>query len=258
MSPPRSVAVVMPAYNEAGGITEFITELHAAFEETPMFIVIGVVDDCSSDETGAEAERAGAATGCPVTVVVNSENSGHGFASVRAWRLGLSLGAEIIVHVDGDGQFSGCDVVRVAMAGKDADGAVGIRITRADPWFRRVVTASLRTYLGLMIGTRIRDVNTPLRMYQADRLSALLDALPESPLIPSVYLSAGAATQGLDIVEVEVTSRDRRGDVAIGSTWGRPALSFLPSKRFAFFVLSAAKESIGSLWSLRRQEGRSS
>ncbi len=249
---------MMPAYNEADGIAEFITELEAAFRDSGVSIVIGIVDDKSSDDTGAVAESAGASVGCPVTVVVNSETSGHGPSSVRAWRLGLSSDVDTIVHVDGDGQFSGSDVVRVFQAGQGIDGALGVRTTRADPWFRRVVTAALRLYVGLMIGTRIRDANTPLRVYQADRVSELLDVLSESPLLPSVYLSAAGVTAGLDLAEVDVESRDRRGDTAVGSTWGESALSLLPTKRLVLFVISAARESVMTLWGLRKQASHSS
>lgn len=258
MSSIKRVAVVMPAFNEADGIAEFITELATAFNDAGISIVIGLVDDRSSDDTGTVAERAAASAGCPITVAVNDENSGHGPSSVRAWRLGLDLDVDTILHVDGDGQFSGSDVVRVFQAGEGIDGALGVRTTRADPWFRRVVTAALRQYVGLMIGTRIRDANTPLRVYQADRVSELLDALPESPLIPSIYLSAAGVTTGLDLAEVNVESRVRRGDTTVGSTWGESALSFLPTKRLVLFVMSATRESVTTLWGLRKQAGRSS
>lgn len=252
MNPVDAIAVVMPAYNEADGIAEFLAELDTAFTDAGIPIVIGIVDDCSTDRTREVAETAGASIASPVTVLVNDHNSGHGPTSTRAWRLGLSFGTETVVHVDGDGQFSGIDLVRVARAAQGVDGAVGVRTTRADPWFRRVVTATLRTYVALMIGTRIRDTNTPLRAYRSDRIRELLDALPSSPLVPSVYLSAASVCQDMDIVEIDVESRDRLGDTAVGSTWGKSALSFLPSKRLILFVLNAARESVTTLWSIRK------
>lgn len=258
MSPVERVAIVMPADSEEDGIAEFITELEAAFSNVGVSIVVGIVDDRSSDHTGCVAEATGASIGCPVTVAVNCENSGHGPTSVRAWRLGLSSGVDTIVHVDGDGQFSGSDVVRVFQAGQGVDGALGVRTTRPDPWFRRVVTAALRLYVGLMIGIRIRDANTPLRVFQAERVSELLSVLPESPLIPSIYLSAAGMTMGLNLAEVDVESRDRRGDTAVGSTWGESALSFLPTKRLVLSVISAARESVATLRGLRKPTSGSS
>ncbi len=251
MTSPRPVAVVMPAFNEADGIGEFLTDVDGAFQEAGVSLIIGVVDDCSTDETGEVANRVGASLNCPVIVVANDQNRGHGPTSVRAWRLGLSFGAEIIVHVDGDGQFSGDDVVRTARAGEGVDGALGVRMTRADPWFRRVVTAALRTYIGTVIGKGIRDPNTPLRAYRAEALSELLDVMPPEPSIPSVYLSVAGATRAMDIVEIDVESFDRRGETAVGSTWGESGMPFLPTKRLMAFVLRAAQESIAALWKLR-------
>lgn len=221
-----------------------------------MLIVIGVVDDCSSDETAKAVEHVSATLDSPVTVVASDRNSGHGPSSVRAWRLGLSFGTEMIVHVDGDGQFSGHDVARVARASEGFDGALGVRMTRADPWFRRIVTAVLGKYFGLMSGKSVRDPNTPLRVYRAERISELLDVLPPEPLVPSVYLSAVGAIRTMDIVEIDVESRDRRGDSAVGSTWGEPKLAFLPSRRFLLFVLRATRESVATLWKFRRDANR--
>lgn len=102
--------MVMPAWNEAEGITSFLRELNTALVGcSPRFIV---VDDCSTDGT-AEVVRSLAAERIEVQAHEQPHNAGHGPSTLRALRLGLESGSAIIVATDGDGQFVGSDVRRV-------------------------------------------------------------------------------------------------------------------------------------------------
>jgi dolichol-phosphate mannosyltransferase len=248
------VAVVMPAYNEADGIVEFLTEIQDTFAEHNLEPVLGIVDDSSTDDTAGVVREFAATSTNEVRIVSNHSNLGHGPSSIRAWQLGLDFGTEAIVHVDGDGQFSATDMVSVARASKGADGAVGIRVSREDPWFRTVVTWSLRRYLRLLSRFDIVDANAPLRAYRAEVLTELLDQLPQMPMIPSVYLSVASRTSSFLVREVDVASRERRGDSADGSTWGKSALAFMPSRRLVTFVLNATMECHRTIGQLRASQ----
>ncbi len=236
------IAVVMPAYNEADGIEGFLDEIVSTFTSHSLEPVIGVIDDTSTDDTAAVLTRYSERSPHSVQIRSNETNMGHGPSSIRAWMLGLEFGTDIVVHVDGDGQFDGADIVAVALAARGKDGAIGVRAQRADPWFRRVVTWSLRLYLRALTRFNIRDANTPLRSYTTEALRQLLDKLPEEPIIPSVYLSVAAQASGLMTPEISVISHDRRGNTTEGSTWGKNTLAFLPSRRLITFVVHATKE----------------
>ncbi len=62
-----TVSVVMPAYNEANGIPEFLAEITNAF--TGLDTRIFVVDDQSSDDTAQVVEDWSAAHGGVVTLI---------------------------------------------------------------------------------------------------------------------------------------------------------------------------------------------
>lgn len=236
------IAVVMPAYNEADGIEGFLDEIVSTFTAHNLEPVIGVIDDTSTDDTAAVVGRYAERSPHSIQIRSNDTNMGHGPSSIRAWRLGLDFGTDIVVHVDGDGQFDGADIVAIALAARGTDGAIGVRTQRADPWFRRIVTWSLRQYVRALTRFNIRDANTPLRSYAAGPLRQLLDTLPDDPTIPSVYLSVAAKASGLITPEVSVISHNRRGDTSAGSTWGKNTLAFLPSRRLIMFVVHATKE----------------
>ncbi|NPC45073.1 glycosyltransferase family 2 protein [Nocardioides sp. zg-1230] len=235
-----SVVVVMPAYNEASGIAAFLSELQRHLGRDAEFVV---VDDRSNDGT-AEVVRQCADDGVPVRLVGNPSNLGHGPSTMRAMAAGLENGNDIVVTIDGDGQFEGSDVARLVslMVGDDRVEVIeGVRTQRSDPYFRRLTSAITR----LLVWSRARqlpaDANTPLRIYRAATLQDLLERLPRESMTPNLVMSVLVRTRGLALREEPVRSRVRRGGDAHGSTWqARHAL--IPSRRFLTFCLLATRQ----------------
>ena len=235
-----SVIVVMPAWNEAEGITGFLVELDAALAGVdPHFVV---VDDCSTDRT-TEAVLAAGEKGVYVTCLVNDVNSGHGPSTMRALRAGLASGADAVVAIDGDGQFTGADVRRVvdALLGGGAEVVEGVRTSRSDAAYRRLTSEATRA----LVWTRSRalpaDANTPLRAYRPAVLVRLLDRVPPEAMTPNLIISALCRRWHVPLTELPVLSRPRRGASAEGTTWGARRAS-LPSRRFLGFCVRAAGE----------------
>lgn len=90
------VAVVIPAFKVSSQITEVITNIG------PEITDIIVVDDACPESSGA---RAKSLNDSRVTVLTHSENQGVGGATITGYKHALSLGADIIVKIDGDGQM---------------------------------------------------------------------------------------------------------------------------------------------------------
>ncbi len=235
-----TLAVVMPAYNEAAGLAEFLGELSVALSE--YFVHFVIIDDCSTDQTVAVAAgcRAG---GLRVTVRVNEVNSGHGPSTVSALRAGVETGAHLIVATDGDGQFLGEDVATAVAHSltTGADIVEGVRTQRGDALFRRLTSAITRALVGMRAGSRPMDANTPLRIYRRDVLADLLAVLPLRAMTPNLLVSSISRAEGLRVEEIPVVSVPRRGETALGSTWGQRRRT-LPSKRFLLFCRDAVLE----------------
>jgi dolichol-phosphate mannosyltransferase len=234
---PVSVAVVMPAWNESEGITEFLSELNAALQGwDPMFIV---VDDCSTDGT-AEQVHSLASSDIRASVHRNAVNSGHGASTVTGLRLGLETNADVVIAIDGDGQFIGSDVAKVLarLLEGDVDLVEGIRVGRDDPTYRRAVSATTCALVWLRTRKSPTDANTPLRAYRPAVLASLLAAIPPTAVTPNLLVSAMSRRWGLRIAEVPVSSRARRGSVQDGTTWGKSHRQ-LPSRKFVKFCAKA-------------------
>jgi dolichol-phosphate mannosyltransferase len=230
-----SVAVAIPAFNEAEGIGGFLEEIDRALLPHVRSLRLIVVDDASTDDTPEVLERAGETLGGSLEVLRNPTNRGHGPSVLTAYRHALNAGADYVLQVDGDGQFLGSDLRRLLVLLIDEAHAVsGVRRFRQDPWFRMVMTRLVRYYVRFAFGVGARDPNCPLRGYERQMLSQLLSGLPQRCLIPNLYLTIVAARRGLALVEVDVSHRVRRGRSAEGSTWKRGARSPVPWRLVRF------------------------
>lgn len=249
----RHVAIVMPAYNEAEGLTEFIDEIYREVAPVVEKLSVIVVNDRSTDNTGdvlKELERRHSG----FVGITALRNQGHGPTALSAYRAALELNPDVVLHVDGDGQFLARDLVRL-LAGQhklNADVAHGVRRGRTDPWFRKVITALVGVIVTLTCGRRVPDVNTPLRVYRPEVLRTLLARVPENAQVPHVHFSIAEKKLGYRVAYLRVASIPRRASEQNGTMWGsQPSKPLLPPKRLRAFVRTATRE----VWQLSLRPG---
>src|ERR1044071_7056837 len=91
----KKVIVVMPAYNAAKTLEQTVAEI-------PRDVVdeILLVDDASSDETVELAKR------LDLTVFIHEKNFGYGRNQKTCYHEALSRGADVVVMVHPDYQYS--------------------------------------------------------------------------------------------------------------------------------------------------------
>jgi glycosyltransferase involved in cell wall biosynthesis len=98
MTAARSLAVVVPAYNEAAGIGAALAALAA---QTDLDFTLVVVDNNSADGTAGVVRRFGAGAPFPVHVVAEAE-PGAGTAADTGFRYAIALGATQLARTDAD------------------------------------------------------------------------------------------------------------------------------------------------------------
>jgi dolichol-phosphate mannosyltransferase len=238
-----SVAFAIPAYNEADGIGDFLREIDAAFEDWAGDVTFVVVDDCSTDATLDVVKGLASQMRSDVRALTMPANSKHGPTVLRAYTEAVALRPDLVIQVDGDGQFSGRDVRRLAddLRSSGADVALACRRERRDPWFRKVLTRSLRLYLRRRANVRALDPNAPLRGYRSTALSMLLPEIPVGAAVPNVYLTVLSESNQLATVELVVEHLERRGGPQ-GTMWGQQRRKLGIPKRLLLFVVDAGRE----------------
>jgi glycosyltransferase involved in cell wall biosynthesis len=162
------VTVVIPAWNEAGAVGSVVRRLREALPE----VEILVVDDGSTDGTGAEAEAAGA------RVVRHEKNRGYG-ASLKTGVL-TAVEATYVLFCDADGQHRIEDVQRVLAHAGQCDMAVGARTRDSHaPVNRRPGKWVLRRFANYLACQEIPDFNSGLRLIRRSLLLNYLHLMPD-------------------------------------------------------------------------------
>jgi glycosyltransferase involved in cell wall biosynthesis len=234
------VAVVLPAYNEEG-LGEFLVEIEAHLAPVTADLSFAVVDDCSTRPLELTSPVTTLPLGSKVVVSRNRANLGHGPSALAAYRLGLSHAPDVVIHVDGDGHFLGEDFPRILDAVRLHDGAVGARAGRREAWYRRALSRAARICVGEALTGR--DVNSPLRAYQVNTLRRLVDRVPPESTAPHLLFAVLHQRLKLDVVEIDVVHRARRGLCETGTTWqGQGMTTLWPSRRLISVAWRAWRE----------------
>ena len=234
------VILAMPCYNESDGITDFLNDIYENLDDFLDYVV--VVNDCSTDSTVQVIEDYGFLK-AKLKLTSNILNLGHGPSFLNAINQSLDLAPDIVITVDGDGQFRAKDIKDklVYFNNSDFDVLECARLGRSDPKFRKFVTYMLRLFIFIRVRKRPLDSNTPLRIYRAEALKYLVREIPQDSLVPNLRISALTRRSGLKYSQISVASLQRRGVTAVGSTW-RAKRDWLPSKRFIQFCQCALVE----------------
>lgn len=218
------LAVYLPALNEAqtlGAVLDAIpTDIPGITQVTTI-----VVDDGSTDETGAVATRHGA------RVVRHRTNLGTGRAFMSGVQAALADGADIIVGIDADGQFSPGDIPALVrpIVTHDADVVLCTRfgpnsqLTGSMPPLKRFGNWLLCRVISLTVGERFTDVSCGFRAFTRDA-ALRVDVHSNFEYIHESLLTWRRFGQRVIEVELPVRAERATGRSRIVSNVGRYAL----------------------------------
>lgn len=169
--PAVDLAVVLPAFNEIGGIERTIVRIREVLATLPFSAELVVVDDGSMDGTGDRA----AATG--VRVLTHPVNRGYG-AALKTGILNTNAKAIAIIDADCTYPPEALPVLAEKLAG--ADMVVGSRPLSSSgvAWIRKPGKWMLNSFASYLVGRRIPDLNSGLRIMRRDALLKYMHLLP--------------------------------------------------------------------------------
>jgi len=173
------ISVILPAKNEAEGLRRTLPALKACLPEAEVI----VVDDGSTDDTGAVATSHGA------RVLASPYAMGNGAAIKRGAR---AAAGDVLVFMDADGQHDptlipqllarleqGFDMV---VGARDAAGQANVSRGAANAFYNRLAS--------WMTGHRVADLTSGFRVVRAERFREFLHLLPNGFSYPTTSTMA--------------------------------------------------------------------
>jgi glycosyltransferase involved in cell wall biosynthesis len=168
----QKIVVVMPAYNAARTLRRTYDEVMAQ----GIVDLIIVVDDASQDETVKIAR-----TLDRVDVEVHPMNRGYGGNQKTCYRLALAAGAQIVIMIHPDYQYT--PQLIPAMASLVASGLYpcvlasrilgGGALLGGMPWWKYVANRALTLVENLLLGAKLSEYHTGYRAFARDLLERL-------------------------------------------------------------------------------------
>lgn len=165
----KRIAVVMPAYNAEQTLERTVRAL-------PGIVDIKIlVDDSSNDNTALLSEKLG------VQTFIHDKNYGYGRNQQTCYREALNAGADIVVMVHPDYQYTPALVS--AMAGMVSSGVydvvLGSRILGAGalkggmPFYKYFFNRILTAFQNVFLGVKLSEYHTGFRAFSRDVLQTL-------------------------------------------------------------------------------------
>lgn len=225
-----SLTVVIPAYNEEAGLERITRDaLEALRGAVPQFEVV-IVDDGSSDATGGIADRL-ASENPEVKAAHHETNQGSGMAI----RTGIANATcDLVMYVPADDQFDLTEVGAYASAARQADIVVGVRDSRSDySWFRLLSSWAFLKLTNTLFGFHYRDVNW-VHLWRRRIFDEIRPRSRGVPLMAEILVRA--AQRGYTSVEIDSVYRPRAAGKAKGSSVRSIALAIYETFRLWFEV----------------------
>ena len=212
MSDTPRLSVVMPVYNEEGAITAAVDEVKQHVLSLISDSELVVVDDGSRDGTGGLLDEA-AANDARIKVI-HQPNGGHGAALLTGLK---AASGEYIFMIDSDRQILLNNFTAAwteVLAGRDA--VFGVRRRRYDPVLRLYLSRLIRHSVNVLFRVQLSDANAPYKLFRRAVWNEARECVPDGTLAPSMFLAIVAKSRGFNILEIDVTHKERdTGEVTL-------------------------------------------
>jgi len=235
----KRIAVVMPAYNAEKTLEQTVQAL------SDLVDIKILVDDSSKDQTAALSRSLG------VETFVHDANYGYGRNQQTCYREALAAGADIVVMVHPDYQYTPSLVP--AMAGMVASGVydmvLGSRILGAGalkggmPLYKYVANRFLTAIQNLFLGVKLSEYHTGFRAFSRE----LIETLP-------LLENSDDFVFDNQMIAQAVMFNFRIGEISCPTKYFKEAssINFKRSVEYGLGVLSTTASFVAHRWGIAR------
>jgi glycosyltransferase involved in cell wall biosynthesis len=206
------IAAIIPAYNESHAIKNVVNDLLAAGKKSGIAITPVVVNDCSTDNTGAIIDQ------LPCIALHLPVNLGIGGAVQTGFKFAFENNFDFAIQVDGDGQHPAEEISKIISAAieNNWDVTIGSRFLTKEGFqsstMRRAGIKYFSRLNKLLTGFSIYDTTSGFRLLNKKALAIVSEYYPDEYPEPEAIVLY--ARHNLRIGEVQVQMRERQGGVS--------------------------------------------
>jgi len=166
----KKIVVVLPAYNASKTLEKTHNEIPFEFVDE-----VVLVDDASRDDTAVVARKLG------IHTIVHERNKGYGGNQKTCYRTALSLGADIVVMLHPDYQYTPRLITAVSamIAFGEFDAVLASRILGIGalkggmPLYKYIANRILTLVENLLLGHKLSEYHTGYRAFSREVLERL-------------------------------------------------------------------------------------
>jgi glycosyltransferase involved in cell wall biosynthesis len=233
----KKIAVVMPAYNAEKTLERTVREL------SEMVDIKILVDDSSKDHTADLSRKLG------VQTFVHESNYGYGRNQQTCYREALAAGADIVVMLHPDYQYT--PLLVPAMAGMVASGVydmvLGSRILGGGalkggmPAYKYAANRLLTAFQNLFLGVKLSEYHTGFRAFSRELLETLPLLEDSDDFVFDNQMIAQAVMFGFRIGELSCPTKYFQEASSI---------NFRRSTKYGFGVLATTISFVAHKWGI--------
>jgi glycosyltransferase involved in cell wall biosynthesis len=199
----KRIAVVMPAYNAEKTLERTVAELSEVVD------IKILVDDSSKDQTAHLSKSLG------VQTFIHDANYGYGRNQQTCYREALAAGADIVVMVHPDYQYT--PLLVPAMAGMIASGVYDMVLASrilgrgalkgGMPLYKYVFNRMLTAFQNLFLGVKLSEYHTGFRAFSRELLQTLPLLENSDDFVFDNQMIAQAVMFGFEIGEISCPTK---------------------------------------------------
>lgn len=211
------VSVLIPAKDEAGNIGRLVDEIHRALAGHAYEVVL--VDDGSTDDTGAEFLRHCQQSGTPGRLIRHARSAGQ---STALWTAARHAAGRFLVTIDGDGQNDPADIPALLAQGLTMEAQhrhfciAGFRKNRRDTRWKKVQSRIANAVRRRILDDGVPDTGCGLKLMPRETWLCLPYFDHMHRFVPALVKRLGGA-----IAVVPVHHRHRLAGVSKYTAWNR-------------------------------------
>jgi glycosyltransferase involved in cell wall biosynthesis len=238
----KRVVVVMPAYNAEKTLEKTVQEL------SDLVDVKILVDDSSKDQTAVLSQKLG------VLTFVHDANYGYGRNQQTCYREALAAGADIVVMVHPDYQYT--PLLVPAMAGMIASGVydmvlasriLGTGALRGGmPLYKYIANRFLTAFQNIFLGVKLSEYHTGFRAFSRKLLETLPLLENSDDFVFDNQMIAQAVMFGFNIGEISCPTKYFEEASSI---------NFKRSVTYGFGVLATTGRFVAHKWGIFHTRG---